>query len=360
MIRNLLIYGSCVSRDIFNLEESRSFKLTDYFARSSLGSLASPAYSNTKALNRIQSAFRRRMVSYDFSKELLVSDYKVARAHTVLVDLIDERFDLINLPTGQVITHSSELAESGLLNESSIEGYRTILHGSEERRELWLRGMHIFLDLLKKHNKLDRLIINKVYWASKFAKDSNAELPVAPATIDKANAELDWMYSKLSEELDSNQFLEIPPELLTADESHRWGISPFHYCDDFYKEALTQIIAKQKPQDDSEATSSYDAGTHCPPISSGVTLSVAAYRSNNEVFAHCSLVLNGRICDSGNFAFYLFIGGNRHSVRWYDPSESARFTISDTEEELTVAAFYKDELEQTITLKCNVANLALN
>ena len=359
MIRNLLIYGSCVSRDIFNLEESRSFKLTDYFARSSMGSLASPPYSNTKALNRIPSAFRRRMVSHDFSKELLIADHKIARAHIILIDLIDERFDLIKLPTGQIITHSSELSESGLLNESMIDGYRSIQHGSEEHRELWLRGMYLFLDLLKKHKKLDRLIVNKVYWASEFEKDSQTEFPVALKTIERANTELDWMYSHLGNELDPEQFLEFPARLLTADESHRWGISPFHYCDDYYKEALAQIIARQKSQDEGETTTSFETGTHCPPISSGVTLSVAAYSSNNEVFAHCSLVLNGRICDSGNFAFYLFIDGSRHSVRWYDPSESARFSIPETDGELTVAAFYKDDSEQTITLKCNVAALSL-
>ncbi len=95
VIRNLLIYGSCVSRDIFNLEESRDFKLTDYYARSSMASLCSEAYENEEALSRIPSAFRRRMVACDFSKEILSAKDKFAAADVILIDLIDERFDLI-------------------------------------------------------------------------------------------------------------------------------------------------------------------------------------------------------------------------------------------------------------------------
>nr|WP_277604173.1 DUF6270 domain-containing protein [Pseudomonas capeferrum] len=353
-----MIYGSCVSRDIFNLEESRNFKLTDYFARSSMASLCSEPYKNTAALNRIPSAFQRRMVAYDFSKELITSDHKIANAHIVLIDLIDERFDLIALPTGHIITHSSELTESGLLEEKSTQGFRLIPHGSDEHRSLWLRGMHLLFEALKKHNKLDRVIVNKVFWASKFEQESDTSFPVASAAVDKANRDLEWMYEQLSNELNESQFLHFEPEFLTADAFHRWGASPFHYCERYYQEALAQINAKQIAEDKTDMPNT-DVGTHSPPVSSGVTLSVAAYRTEREIFTHCSLILGGKICDSGNFAFYLLIDGNRHDIRWYDASDSARFPVPNQPGELTIAAFYKDHQDKTISLKCDVLPLTL-
>ncbi|MFP3861933.1 DUF6270 domain-containing protein [Pseudomonas capeferrum] len=357
MIKNLLIYGSCVSRDIFNLEESRNFKLTDYFARSSMATLCSAPYENIKALDRIPSAFRRRMVAYDFSKQLLTVPHKLKKAHTILIDLIDERFDLIALPSGQIITNSSELAESRLLEDSSVNGFRLIRHGSDERRELWLKGMHAFLDLMKHHNKLDRVIVNKVFWASRFERESDTAFPVSFESINQANRELEWMYDKLSDELDHSQFLNFDSTLLSADEFHRWGASPFHYCERYYKEALAQISLKQKTESEPDTSENSAIDTDSPPISMGVRLSVAAYSTDSEVFAHCSLILNGRICESGNFAFYLYVDGDRHDIRWYDASESARFTKPSTPGELTVSAFYKDYLDQTISLKCNVSPL---
>ena len=244
MIKNLFIYGSCVSRDIFNLEESRSFKISDYFARSSMASLCSAPYKNSEALNRIQSAFRRRMVDNDFSKDLLAAVDKLESADLILIDLIDERFDLVALPTGEMITHSNELAESGLLAEGGVEGYKVIPQGSVERRELWLQGMHRFLGLLKDLNKLDAVLVNKVYWASSFELDTQSVFPVARGEIDKANEDLDWMYGAMERVLDRSQFLNFDKDLLTADEFHRWGVSPFHYCEMYYREALAQIVKK--------------------------------------------------------------------------------------------------------------------
>lgn len=124
MIKNVLIFGSCVSRDIFNLEYSLEFKVSDYYARSSLASLSSEAYENDSALNRISSPFQRRMVANDFSKEILTAGSKLEGCDVILIDLIDERFDLVVFPSGKIITNSAEFSQSGLLDELGPDGYR--------------------------------------------------------------------------------------------------------------------------------------------------------------------------------------------------------------------------------------------
>jgi hypothetical protein len=352
--KNLIIYGSCVSRDIFNLEETSDFSLLEYYARSSMASLCSVAYMNEEALQRIPSAFRRRMVAYDFSKAIFSENNQFDSSDIILIDLIDERFDLVALPSGQIITLSNELTESGLLEDSAIAGFRIIPQGSMERRKLWFQGMQKLFAFLRERNKLDRVIINKVFWSSKFDKDSETSFPVARAFIDKANAELDWMYDALSHELPEHQFISFPPSLLTADEQHRWGVSPFHYSEGYYVEALSQIRKKAEEQNEAVAETPPTTHPHPPLVSSGAKLTVAAVKADQEIFAHCSLATGGNIQYSGNVAFYLVVDGARRDVRWYSASRDARFPVPSSYETLEVIAFYKDPLEEQLSAKCNV------
>lgn len=352
MIKNLIIYGSCVSRDIFNLEESRTFKLTDYFARCSMASLHSAPYENANALKRIPSEFRRRMVAYDFSKQILTETKKLKSADVILIDLIDERFDLVTLPTGHIITNSSELTESGLL--SDINDYQLIKHGSDERRELWLQGMNKFLDLLDSHDKLQSVIINKVYWATRFEHPSESDFPVAPAATAKANQELDWMYRELAKKLEEHQFLEFAPDLLTADEFHQWGAPPFHYCKQYYSQALALLTTITTSNNSAGPSSIESSAVALPLVADGAKIIAAAYETESDIFAHCSLTVDGKIYENGNFAFYLLINGTRHASRWYEDSPAARFPISDISGEITVVAFYQDPSGKTISCQCSV------
>lgn len=357
MTKNLIIYGSCVSRDIFNLEENSDFNLLEYYARSSMASLCSEAYANEDALQRIPSAFRRRMVAYDFSKAMFSEANQFNDSDIILIDLIDERFDLVALPSGQLITLSNELTESGLLEDPSIKGYSIIPQGSPERRKLWLQGMQKLFAFLKDRNKLDCVIVNKVFWSSRFEKESETHFPVAPALVEKANAELNWMYDALAHELAEHQFISFPPSLLTADEQHKWGVSPFHYCEGYYVEALSQIRNKFAHLHEAVTESPFVPRPFPPLISSGAKLTVAAFKADEEVFAHCSLVIDGRLQENGNFAFYFVIDGARRDVRWYDASPDARFRIPETYDTLEVMAFYKDAAEDQISAKCNVEQI---
>lgn len=359
MIKNLIIYGSCVSRDIFNLEESRAFKLTDYFARSSMASLCSAAYTNDDALDRISSPFRRRMVSYDFSKQLLNQPEIFKKADLILIDLIDERFDLVALPSGHIITNSSELAESNLLADSSVKGYQIIKHGSPEHRDLWIQGMQRLFAFLEEHKKLENVIINKVYWASHFEETSSTEFPVSLSTVEKANKELEWMYEQLEKKLTKNQFLHYPSHILTADEHHRWGVSPFHYCKQYYKEALLQLKSIKTHNQGETLPLESPAETEALLVSEGVTITVAAYESKHGIFAHCSLVKNGRIYERGEFAFYFLVDGVRHGVRWYEASPDAQFPVPETPGEYTVIAFFQDSSGEKISSKCTVKSFSV-
>lgn len=296
------------------------------------------------------------MVAYDFSKQILTQTEAIRTADIILIDLIDERFDLVALPSGQIITRSSELVESGLLTDGSVDRFRLIKSGSSERRALWLQGMHKLIEALAQHNKLDCIVINKVYWASHFESASDTNFPVPLATIEKANCELDWMYGELAKKLQKNQFLHFPTQIFSSDEHHRWGVSPFHYCEGYYKEALTQLksIAFANSSSGSARESTQKDSLL---ISEGATITVTARKSEQGIFAHCSLIMNGKMHESGIFAFYLLVNGKKHDIRWYEASQSVHFPIPDISGELSVMAFYQDSLGEIVSCKCIVKPL---
>lgn len=246
MACEVLIFGSCVSRDIFNFDSAGYFNLVDYYARQSLGALVGQPYSNDAVLQRISSDFRRRMVMRDFAKSILHVDSAIAHADVILLDLIDERFDLVLLPTGHVLTYSAELAESKLLDEPEVRGYRLLKPGSKERRAHWLEGAEKFFARLQANGKRSTVLVNKVYWSSCIEPGGGAEFSVSQAAIAKANAELDWMYAQLRRWVSMDQFMSFTPDNLVADADHRWGVAPFHYVPAYYRAASDQIIQRHE------------------------------------------------------------------------------------------------------------------
>lgn len=120
MIR-LLIWGSCVTRDCFaedicGHESISRYEIDKYFARSSLVSqLSRPVL--LKGEIRLSSLFQKRMVADDFEKQFFPYLNKVKEdIDYLLLDFIDERFDIIAL-SDSYVTYSGELAASGLLKK---------------------------------------------------------------------------------------------------------------------------------------------------------------------------------------------------------------------------------------------------
>ena len=242
----VFIYGSCVSRDIFNFDSEHKFELVDYYARSSLAILPGTPYPNDDALCVISSAFQRRMVSRDFSREIL-EDSRLDQADIILLDLIDERFDLVLLPSNHIVTASGELLASGFLRGIS-SSFRLIKPGTIERRDLWLKGVDLLFHRLQQRDLLKRVIVNKVFLATKFANDATTEFPTLSNSISSINQELSWMYQALRGYLTELQFLEFDDETLLANSQHRWGPSPFHYVDDYYRSALMKLESRNLPR----------------------------------------------------------------------------------------------------------------
>lgn len=231
--KRIHIYGSCVSRDPFEFDEG-GLTLSGYIARSSLASAFDtrfPTPDATIPIANIASPFQRRMVKWDLSR-CAASLLQGTPSDAILLDFIDERFSLLDLD-GALVTISSEFIRSGY----PVDPERVILSGSAEHLMAWKHGLAAMLAVID----ADRLIVNRVRWAT---HDSLGELLSDQENIARNNATLEAMYDHAAT-IPGIRFIDYRDELLVADRSHKWGVSPFHYpraMGEYMLEALRKIL----------------------------------------------------------------------------------------------------------------------
>ena len=110
--RRALIYGSCVTRDAFQLDGLPA--LHAYFARSPILSAFGPRMAKLPTgvdLSAISSKFQRTMVQRDMQKSLPAA-MESLMDELVIIDLIDERFAVVEA-NGGVMALSVEAKRAG-------------------------------------------------------------------------------------------------------------------------------------------------------------------------------------------------------------------------------------------------------
>lgn len=127
----VVVVGSCVSRDIFASEPAgaRTFEVVDYYARSSLAVTTLPSCAADVPLDRIASPFQRRIVRRDLARSL-GNDLPDMTYDALVLDLIDERFDLYEFAPGSIATASNEFVQTGLAPSGRRVDSRWIRSGS--------------------------------------------------------------------------------------------------------------------------------------------------------------------------------------------------------------------------------------
>lgn len=237
----LVIYGSCVSRDAFggSFEGGSRFELIEYVARSSLASAFCDAEVQGVDFNAIASPFQRKMVEYDVRNGLR-NVLETSSYDLILLDPIDERFDLFVDDAGAVCTMSNELMASGFSPRS--RSGRIVKSASEEFFRLWEKGWSALVVFLRGRGLLEKLYINKVFW-SKFAVDgSNFHPSYTQSDIERANEFLTRLYVRMQDDIPANQFIDFDEHaVFLANQNHKWGKSPFHYIDEYYMKLLGRL-----------------------------------------------------------------------------------------------------------------------
>lgn len=196
------IFGSCVSRDIFEYKSTLSERLIidRYFARSSFAS----AFSSLKVVNAsaemLKSSFQKETVRCDLEK--CFSQYlSYFQSDVLLIDLIDERFDLFLFHDGTICTLSDELLRGGFVAAQNLG--RVVVSGSTEFIDLWSCGWERFIELVRNNGLLGKVRINKVFWSE--SKEDGSFF--AKGWIDRANGLLGILYKLMESDIPAGNFL---------------------------------------------------------------------------------------------------------------------------------------------------------
>jgi glycosyltransferase involved in cell wall biosynthesis len=230
--KKILIFGSCVSRDIFNLENN--FQLVNYFARSSFASIFQTPFSYPEVAKRLESKFQEKIVEADMKKTILLDLIK-GDFDILLLDFIDERFNLLLL-NGTVCTLSNEAISTGLARE--YPDHEIIKSGSEQFFEMWEEGWRKFIGLMRENGQLEKVVLNKVYYAEQTISGGNFE-PTYPKTkIVQMNIFLDKLYAIAEKSLFLENIMSFSKNVIVGADEHQWGKSPFHYVEKYYQDAL--------------------------------------------------------------------------------------------------------------------------
>jgi hypothetical protein len=256
------------------------------------------------------------MVERDIRKDFL-NDLARLQFDILLLDLIDERFNLYVDPGGRVCTLSSELLSTEFPGDST--GGSRVHSGSEEFWRLWEAGWLVFVNKLRGLGVLNRLLVNQVFWGSRTENGGNFEPHFSSKHIDSANQFLDRMYQRISADIPPEQFLRFDHGLMTGSIAHTWGISPFHYVDAYYHSAIQQLVA-------------------WPSLKQGISTSRltvpaarATYSAKHVLLKHERDDLVATVASdatgTGQFAFYLFRNGKRIYTQWYSSNPAMRFRI---------------------------------
>ena len=234
------MYGSCVARDTIEFAMPGSVELIGYVARHSLISTGSDASGHLPDRLTVPSKFQERMIRADFSGALFPQLQSIVDDIDVLLwDLADERHGVHRFADGTVVTRSIDTIRVPELEKPFAEAEH-IPFNTADHFAMWSEHVARFERLLHALNLFDRTVVLEVPWAvlTTEGKPSPWSMGVRAA---EANQRY-WSYYARLREL-GFRMISLPEAIVRADPQHRWGLAPFHYTPEVYREVLRQLSA---------------------------------------------------------------------------------------------------------------------
>jgi hypothetical protein len=247
------IVGSCISRDLWRFRgEAETQASTEllYVSRTSLPSLFATPLPGFRPAARPPEGLKpqpHRALVADLSKTALAALVAFRPTHLIF-DFIDERFDLLSVG-GTLAAESWELETSGYRKQPAFRGARVVPRLSPACERLWLDGAAQMAALVRATPLAQaQLILHSARWADRrrtaqgrtAALGAAETLPGRPGDIAAHNALLARYEAAFVELMPPMAQVEAP-DLRLADDSHLWGVSPFHYVPDYYAAIWDQL-----------------------------------------------------------------------------------------------------------------------
>ena len=309
------ILGSCITRDIFR-EMKLDHLVKSYRARTSIHSITQEKKADYSFLSLPDSNFQKRMVLADFDK----SDLELDGCDFLIIDLIDERFELIT-NFGSVVTLSNELRENNPVEQKNLY----IERGTDNDYSLWRKSV-------RKLNEMVNIpiIIHKSRLADRINKKS-PDIKINNQYIQKMNEILSKYEQIIYQEMEVFGTINVAEELLVSDINHVWNYSPYHYIKQYYEEACKQIFDITK-------------------IDKKINLELENYKISLQY--NNNILTTNIICSAQEveFAYYVFQENEIIHKEWYSNSKTFSFPINfNQNSRFYVKVFIKNKYNEIIS-----------
>ncbi|BAW93534.1 hypothetical protein CHIBA101_1696 [Actinomyces sp. Chiba101] len=233
--RSLAILGSCVGRDSAAVLQERGWRVARYVARQSIISTGNAVDVRAIDADALESAFARRCFASDAAGDAEAQLAGLAATTDVLLwDLTDERLGVIEASPGHWLTRSTEGLTASLRLGRDFYGPlggRLVELGTDEHQELFAAALPRLGAMLERVGLLERTILLQAPWAARTAQGRSTVRSWGMSALGANWAMID--YYERAHEL-GTRVLQVPDELVVADDAHRWGAAPFHYIGAFY------------------------------------------------------------------------------------------------------------------------------
>ncbi|HZO36323.1 MAG TPA: DUF6270 domain-containing protein [Solirubrobacteraceae bacterium] len=233
------IFGSCVTRDLFE-DPSLRPRLGHYAARTSMISAVAPPVAIDADRVRLDSAWQRRSLLADFEKTFFAS-LAATRPDWLVIDLIDERFDL--LCVGDSFVTNSSALQAADLDGQTLEGEH-LRRMSAEGCELFDRAVAAFAERVTAIVPAERVLLHRALWCPRY-RDDDAIVDFDERRIELCrlqNAMLTRGYDALADAFGSTASLAVDPASDVADAAHHWKLEPFHYTSSYNASATARML----------------------------------------------------------------------------------------------------------------------
>ncbi len=240
---DLLIYGSCVSRDMLEEVHPPNVELRHYIARQSWCSIGYEANDERFRDVKLSSAFEERNYTGDLAGDAFKRISMLAKKYPELVlilDLTDERGGFYRSDDGAVITRTFDSPAVELVKRDSTP-WKLIPFGSMWHLLAFAEAAQTLQENLRELGIFERTVVVQNRWARTSEQGEPTPRSFAyPAG--KANTAYREYFDLLRELGWTIAAPRIDQPL--ADTEHKWGFAPFHYTREYYHAVWDAIHPK--------------------------------------------------------------------------------------------------------------------
>lgn len=241
--KTINLFGSCVTRDVFEYNTSNCLNLGQYIARQSILSAVSPSVQIVEEHIELDSKFQKRMVLMDLEK----NTFEVLQKNTsdyLIIDLIDERFPLVKY-NNSYFTASNEAVKGCSFLKELNKHYKRIANGklcvgNDEMEEY----IDTFCNKISSIYKSNKIIIHRALLVD-YYEDKNGKIRKFDNNHIKNNQRinyiLSYMYDAIIDRLPGAYVIDEMNDTY-ADERHKWGLAPMHFQSNYYLKVLNRLI----------------------------------------------------------------------------------------------------------------------